>query len=236
MISSPRERPETWTYVLHQTGEYPVLQRAAYSRYIYIYLFLWFCFALKENIKRFGIHGWYCKVQPLSSDQVCTRSLKSVQIPLFGEVTTTSLGSLSILHHSCKYHTSLCPLQKLDAGVTFISLLFLLENLTLAIRCGHIWLIKYSQFILLFSQPKTQQNKVINPRLFNSTLTIFILFWSQQNLCIHKSFITQYQGWPLCIQRAQHFSQAYWWIVFLLSHAHFYLISDSQIGDLFFHK
>lgn len=154
MISSSRERPETWTYVLHQTGEYPILQRAGYNRDFYIFFSRCNCgfvFSLKGNIKGFSIHRWYCEVRTLSSDQVCTLSFKSVQVQLFGEVTTTSLGSLSILHHSCKYRTSLCPLQELDAGATFISLPFLLENLTLAIRCRHIWLIKYSQFILLFS-------------------------------------------------------------------------------------
>lgn len=66
----------------------------------------------------------------------------------------------------------------------------LLENLSLAIRHKHVWLIYqftwYSELILLsLAQTKRHQKKILNPRwLLSYILKSFILFWSAaESLC-----------------------------------------------------
>lgn len=91
-------------------------------------------------------------------------------------------------------------------------------------------MIKYAQFIpLSFSVSQRESRiKLLIPNCYSATSSRFLFCFEHNRISVQLNLHESNQGWPLCIQRAQHFSQVYWLIVFLLSHAHFTFICYSD--------
>lgn len=136
---------------------------------------LWFCFSLKnqENItlesettalrQQCAHPQWQFKWHSLEREMLKSPLWILCILPMLISVSFATIG---------------CKLQ------------LLLENLSLAIRHKHVWLIYqftwYSELILLsLAQPKRHQKKILNPRwLLSYILKSFILFWSAaESLC-----------------------------------------------------
>jgi len=113
---------------------------------------------------------------------------------------------------------SLCPLQQLDASYNFCRKTC---HYQLDVNTSD-WLHSHSWVFFVFLSHRDNRRNIWIPYNY-SVISSSLCFDQYQNPCNPKSFITQYQGWPPFIQIAQHFSQAYWWTVFLFSHVHLYL-------------